>query len=174
MNEECKPSEEPPATAPCPPEENWKDKYLHALAETENMRKRMQKERYETSKFAIESTIVEFLSPMDNFENALKFAGSASPEIKNWAIGFEMILSQFKEVLSNHGIHPFSGEGTQFNPLQHEAVEIFETTENPDGTILQDFSKGYKNSARVIRPARVKVAKSPQKNETPQEEGTTL
>lgn len=172
MNEETTPPEEQPATAACPPEENWKDKYLHAIAEMENMRKRMQKERYETSKFAIESTIVDFLPPMDNFENALRFAGSASPEIKNWAIGFEMILSQFKEVLSNHGIHPFSSEGTQFNPLQHEAVEVFETTESPDGTILQDFSKGYKSSARTIRPARVKVAKNPQNNQTQQEEGT--
>ena len=149
-------------------EENWKDKYLHAIAEMENMRKRMQKERYEMSKFGIESAIGEFLPAMDNFENALRFAGSASTEIKNWATGFEMILSQFKEVLSNHGIHAFHAEGAVFDPLQHEAVEIVETADSPDGVILQEFTKGYKSSTRTIRPARVKVAKQVGPQETQQ------
>ncbi|HSX13673.1 MAG TPA: nucleotide exchange factor GrpE [Chlamydiales bacterium] len=160
--EETKPAEEPKIEQP--PEENWKEKYLLTLAEMENMRKRMQKERHEMSKFGIESTIGEFLPAMDNFENALRFAGSASNEVKNWATGFEMILSQFKEVLSNNGIQPFSSVGTQFDPALHEAVEIVETTEEPDGVILQEFTKGYKSSTRTIRPARVKVAKV--KNET--------
>jgi molecular chaperone GrpE len=151
-------------------EENWKDKYLHALAEMENMRKRMQKERYEMTKFGIEGAISEFIPAMDNFENALRFAGSASPEIKNWATGFEMILSQFKEVLSGHGIHAFHSEGTFFDPLQHEAVEIIETMESPDGMILQEFTKGYKSSSRTIRPARVKVAKQAQAQAEPQEQ----
>lgn len=157
MNEEQNPHEETPKTEHV--EENWKDKYLHAIAEMENMRKRMQKERYEMSKFGIEGAIGEFIPAMDNFENALRFAGSSSPEIKNWAIGFEMILSQFKEVLNSHGIHAFTSEGVFFDPLHHEAVEIVETTESPDGIILQEFTKGYKSSTRTIRPARVKVAK---------------
>jgi molecular chaperone GrpE len=142
-----------------PQEENWKEKYLLTLAEMENMRKRMQKERSEMSKFGIENTIAEFLPIMDNFENALRFAGNASPEVKNWATGFEMILSQFKEVLNNNGIQPFSTVGTSFDPALHEAVEIVETTEGQDGEILQEFTKGYKSSTRTIRPARVKVAK---------------
>lgn len=153
------------------PAENWKDKYLHAIAEMENMRKRMQKERYEMSKFGIEGAIGEFLPAMDNFENALRFAGNATPEVKNWATGFEMILSQFKEVLSNHGIHAFQSEGTFFDPLHHEAVEIIETLDSPDGIITQEFTKGYKSSTRTIRPARVKVAKQPEKTD---EETTNL
>jgi molecular chaperone GrpE len=168
MNEEQNPNTETPKTEHV--EENWKDKYLHTLAEMENMRKRMQKERYEMSKFGIEGAIGEFIPAMDNFENALRFAGNASSEIKNWAIGFEMILSQFKEVLSNHGIHAFHSEGAFFDPLHHEAVEIVETTESPDGTVLQEFTKGYKSSTRTIRPARVKVAKHPQENDAEQEQ----
>lgn len=148
-----------------PPEENWKEKYLMTLAEMENMRKRMQKERHEMSKFGIENTIAEFLPAMDNFENALRFATHASAEVKNWATGFEMILSQFKEVLVNNGIQPFSSVGTLFNPTMHEAVEMIETSESPDGTIIQEFTKGYKSSTRTIRPARVKVAKSPRTDE---------
>lgn len=141
-------------------EENWKDKYLFTLAEMENMRKRMQKERYEMSKFGIEGVISEFLPAMDNFENALKFAAQSSPDVKNWAVGFEMILSQFKEVLNSHGIHPFHAEGMFFDPLHHEAVETFETQDHAEGLILQEFTKGYKSSTRTIRPAKVKVAKN--------------
>lgn len=142
-------------------EENWKDKYLRALAEQENMRKRIQKEKHEMVSFGIENAISEFLSAIDNFENALRFAENGSKEVKNWAIGFEMILSQFKEVLHNHGIVSFHSEGNTFNPQFHDAVEIVETTEQPDGTIMHEFTKGYKSSTRTIRPARVKVAKHP-------------
>jgi molecular chaperone GrpE len=143
-------------------EENWKEKYLRALAEQENMRKRIQKEKHEMVSFGIENAISEFLGAIDNFENALRFAENGSKEVKNWAIGFEMILSQFKEVLHNHGIVSFHSEGNTFDPQYHEAVEIVETTEHPDGTIMHEFTKGYKSSTRTIRPARVKVAKLPQ------------
>lgn len=168
MSEETKPEE--PIESIETPQEDWKTKYLMAIAEMENMRKRMQKERYEMSKFGIEAAISEFLPAMDNFENALRFAESSIPEVKNWATGFEMILSQFKEVLSNHGIHAFQSVGTFFDPLHHEAVEIVETLESADGIVLQEFTKGYKSSTRTIRPARVKVAKPPQEKNASQEE----
>ncbi len=141
--------------------EDWKDKYLRALAEQENMRKRIQKEKQEMSRFGIENAIGEFLPAIDNFENALRFAESASGEVKNWAMGFEMILSQFKEVLYNHGIVSFHSEGNLFDPECHEAVEIVETMEHPDNVVMHEFTKGYKSTHRVIRPARVKVAKHP-------------
>lgn len=144
---------------------DWKDKYLRSLAEMENMRKRMQKERQEMARFGIENVIGEFLPAIDNLENALRFVETAGGEVKNWAIGFEMILSQFKEVLHNHGIVSFHSEGNMFNAELHEAVEIIETTDFPDGTILHEFTKGYKSASRTVRPARVKVAKSPQKNQ---------
>ncbi len=143
---------------------DWKDKYLRTLAEMENMRKRMQKERQEMARFGIENAIGEFLPAIDNLENALRFVESAGGEVKNWAIGFEMILSQFKEVLHNHGIVSFHSEGNMFDAQLHEAVEIIETQDFPDGTILHEFTKGYKSASRTVRPARVKVAKSPQKN----------
>ena len=149
------------------PEENWKDKYLRSLAEQENLRKRVQKEKQEMVRFGIDNAIAEFLPAIDNFENALRFAESASGEVKNWAKGFEMILSQYKEILHNHGIVSFHSEGNTFDPEFHEAVEIVETADHIDGMILQEFTKGYKSAGRTIRPARVKVAKHPQKNEMP-------
>jgi molecular chaperone GrpE len=148
-------------------ETDWKDKYLRTLAEMENMRKRMQKERQDMVRFGIENAIGEFIPAIDNLENALRFAENAGGEVKNWAIGFEMILSQFKEVLHNHGIVAFHSQGNTFDALLHEAVEIVETLDHPDGTILHEFTKGYKSASRTVRAARVKVAKHPQKIENP-------
>lgn len=160
--EEIKTEEPLTSTVESPPlSDDWKDKYFRTLAEMENMRKRMQKERQDLTRFGIENAIGEFLGSIDNFENALRFAEGASVEVKSWALGFEMILTQFKEVLHNHGLVSFHSEGNFFNPEQHEAIEIVETTDHPDGMILQEFSKGYRSATRVIRPARVKVAKYP-------------
>ncbi|OGN56096.1 MAG: nucleotide exchange factor GrpE [Chlamydiae bacterium RIFCSPHIGHO2_12_FULL_44_59] len=155
---------------PVQEEEDWKGKYLRALADQENMRKRIQREKQEMIGFGIENATAEFLPAIDNLENALKFGAMASGEIRNWASGFEMILSQFKEVLHNHGIVSFHSEGNTFDPEFHDAVEIVETSEYPDGAILHEFAKGYKNAHRTIRPARVKVAKRPQPVEKTQPE----
>lgn len=149
-----------------------KDKYIRLLAEMENTRKRMVKERQEASRFAVEDVISEFLSPIDNFENALGYSDKMSEETKNWAKGFHMILGQFKEMLSNHGITPFQSQGALFDPHRHEAVETEETTKVPEGTILQEFVRGYKSGDRTIRPASVKVAKAPAEPKKDLEENT--
>lgn len=137
----------------------YKDKYLRLLAETENTKKRVQKEREETTRYAIESIAVDFLHPLDNLENALQFAKEMSEEVKNWAIGFQMILNQFKDALTDNGISPFPSKGNPFDPHLHEAIEAVDSDEAP-GTVVEECIKGYKMGDRVIRPARVKVAKS--------------
>lgn len=139
----------------------YKDKYLRLLADMENMRKRMQKERQELTQYAVENIVVDFLSPIDNLENALRFANQMSDEVKNWAVGFQMILTQFKDALANNGITPITSQGEHFDPHSHEAVEMVESEEYPSGTIVEEYVKGYKMGDRTIRPARVKVAKKP-------------
>ena len=138
-----------------------KEKYLRSLADLENTKKRLQKERQEMTKFAVENVIVDFLNPLDNLEKALSFTDQMSDETRNWAIGFKMILTQLQDVLSEHHIYAFEAKGETFNPHLHEAVSIEETDAFPEGTILEQFSKGYKSSERTLRPARVKVAKKP-------------
>ncbi|NGX33641.1 MAG: hypothetical protein K1060chlam4_01712, partial [Candidatus Anoxychlamydiales bacterium] len=135
------------------------NKYLLTLAELENTRKRMQKEKTESLSFAIENTISEFLPLIDNFENALNFANDSSEEVKNWAMGFQMILSQLKDILHNHGIVPYHSVGNNFDPHYHDAVEIVESNDHAPGSIIEELAKGYKSATRVIRPARVKVTK---------------
>ena len=142
--------------------EDWKDKYLRLLADQENLRKRAQKERQESLHWGIENAIGEFLPAIDQLENAVRFSSQASEEVRNWARGFEMILAQFKEILESHGITAIPTEGAPFDPYLHEAVEIEESSEKPEGTILQEFSRGYQSKTRTIRPARVKVTRLPE------------
>lgn len=138
------------------------EKYLRMLAEAENTRKRIQKERQEMTQYAIENLLAEFLHPIDSFEKALQFAESMSPEVKNWAVGFEMLLNQFKNVLNQHGVQEYHSVGKPFDPHLHEAVEMVPTTEYPPGIVVEEFVRGYKVGDRPIRVSRVKVAKAPE------------
>jgi molecular chaperone GrpE len=138
-----------------------KDKYLRTLAESENTRKRLQKEKHETIQHAIQNVITEFLNPIDHMENALSFAQQMSDEVKHWAVGFQMILTQFKDVLTSHGVKSFTSEGQPFDPHRHEAVEMVETSAVPPGTVVEESLKGYVMGDKTIRPARVKVSKAP-------------
>lgn len=139
----------------------FEDKYWLLLAESENQRKRMQKERQEYVNYAVKNAVVEILQPLDNLDHALSFTDQMSDEVKNWAAGFQMILTQFKDALCNQGIKSYESLNQEFDPHLHEAVETLETDEHPDGRIVQEFAKGYKMGDRIIRPARVKVAKQP-------------
>lgn len=141
------------------------EKYLRMLAEAENARKRMQKERQEMTQYAVENVLAEFLHPIDSFEKALQFAESMSPEVKNWAIGFEMLLSQFKQVLNQHGVQEYHSVGKPFDPHIHEALEMVATQEYPPGIVVEEFVRGYKMGDRPIRVARVKVAKAPEEQQ---------
>ena len=76
-------------------------------------------------------------------ENALKFTQQMSDEVKHWAIGFQMILNQFKDVLSANGITPFSSEGKPFDPHLHEAIETVATADFPPGTVIEESLRGY-------------------------------
>jgi molecular chaperone GrpE len=151
---------------------NYEEKYMRLLAELENTRKRMQKEKQECVRFSIDNAISEFIPVMDNFENALKFAENTSKEVQTWASGFQMILTQFKDILLNHGIVAFHSEGNQFDPHLHEAVEVEETDDHPEGMIIKEFARGYKSQHRTIRPAKVKVCKKPVSSKEPEEKDT--
>lgn len=147
-----------------------RNKYFRLLAELENTRKRLQKEKEEMMRFTTENVVADFLIPLDQLETALGFADQASEDVKNWAKGFEMILTQFKDVLSQHKITSFSSVGKPFDPHEHEVIEMVETTEHEPNTVIQEFAKGYRSNDRIIRPARVKLAKSPEQQESKNKE----
>lgn len=154
--------------------DEYKEKYLRLLAESENMRKRLQKEKQEMTAFAQERLMSEFLQPIDHMENALKYTEQMSDEVKHWGLGFQMILTQFKDVLAMNGVHPFASKGHHFDPHFHEAVETEERHDTAPGIVIEEFTKGYKMGDKIIRPARVKVSKAILKTEENEDEEVTL
>lgn len=138
-----------------------RNKYLTLLADGENARKRLQKERGELIEYATRNLIIDFLHPIDHLENALKYTQEASPEVKHWALGFQMILNQFKDVLTNNGVKHIEALGKPFDPHLHEAVEMIATKEHPPGVVIEENIRGYAIGEKPLRPARVKVSVEP-------------
>ncbi len=153
----------------------YKDKYLRALAEIENTRKRLTKEKIESQSYAIQNVVGDMLQPIDHFELALKHAEAVPGDAAKWALGFEMILQQLRQVLADHGVTAFESLKRPFDPHFHEAVETEERDDLPEGTVIQEFQKGYQLGGRTIRAARVKVStkKTPEGAAPTETEGNT-
>lgn len=123
-------------------------------AEFENFRRRNERERGELLEFASMDTIKALLPVLDDFERALKVESAD----KEYARGMELIHQRLSEALSKLGLEPISSEVPLFNPHIHHAVEMVETKDHPDQTILQEYQPGYYFKGRLLRPAMVKVA----------------
>lgn len=149
--------------------EEFKGKYLRLLADAENARRRLQKDRNDIIQYAINNLIADFLHPIDHMENALKFTGEASDEVKHWATGFQMILTQLKDVLANNGVKPIEAVGKVFDPHFHEAIEMVVTDEYEPGMVIEESTKGYMIADKVLRPSRVKVSKKLEEEKQKQE-----
>ncbi len=123
-------------------------------AEFENYRRRAERERGELFEFATMDAIKTLVPILDDFERALK-AESAD---KEYARGMELIYQRLFEALKKMGLEPVSTEGELFNPHVHHAVEMVDTKEHPDQTILEEYQRGYNFKGRLVRPAMLKVA----------------
>ena len=139
------------------------DRYLRLAAEFENYKKRAERDRQMAVRFAGESILYDLLPVMDSLEQALVAADSN----ENLLTGLKMVLKQFQDALSRHGISSFSAVGQVFDPQKHEAVSQIEDVNVPDGHVIQEFQKGYMLNERLIRPARVVVSKGSATQEGP-------
>ncbi|MBV8069172.1 MAG: nucleotide exchange factor GrpE [Acidobacteriaceae bacterium] len=123
-------------------------------AEFDNYRRRIERERSELLEFASMDTIKALLPVLDDFERALKVESAD----KEYARGMEMIYQRLFEALRKLGLEQISDEVPLFNPHIHHAVEMVETQDHPDQTILEEYQPGYYFKGRLLRPAMVKVA----------------
>ncbi len=123
-------------------------------AEFENFRRRNERERGELLEFASMDTVKALLPVLDDFERALKIE-SADGE---YSRGMELIYQRFYEALKKLGLEPISSEVPLFNPHIHHAVEMVDTKDHADQTILEEYQRGYYFKGRLLRPAMVKVA----------------
>jgi molecular chaperone GrpE len=136
--------------------DDLKQTLLRRQADFDNYRKRIEKERLDDSKRAT-ARVVEALIPIvDGFEHAL--AAHREAEYENYRKGFELIYKQMLDNLAKLGVERIEPTGQAFDPHQHQAVDRTETSDQPDGTVLQVFQPGYLFNGRVLRPAMVRVA----------------
>lgn len=158
---------EPEVEAAAPVEKNWEeeaqkfqDLYLRCAAETENMRRRFQKEREEQARFASEKIVKGMLPVLDNLRLALTYvAQDAAAEVLSLAEGVRLTLKGFEEVLADNGIKAVPAErGQAFDPNFHEALGQIPETDIAPGTISQEIQRGYTLYDRLVRPAKVLVA----------------
>jgi len=142
-------------------DENW-DRLLRTTADFENFKKRAARERIETAQAAAAALIQKLLPVLDHFEMAQSAAQTAqAPQggIESLQAGVAMIQQQLKTVLAETGLEEIDAAGKPFDPALHEAVSQQESSEIPEGSVLQQLRKGYKLRERLLRPATVIVAK---------------
>ena len=137
-----------------------KDKYVRLLAEFENMRKRHERERLELIKYAHEEVIVESLKIYDDLERSLTAFKAKEGMDLNLVKGLQMIYDGMKELMQKYDVKPIESVGKKFDPNFHEPLLTHETTEHPDGHIMEEFQKGYTMAGRIVRTSKVKVAKN--------------
>lgn len=140
-----------------------KDKLVRQVAETENVRKRAAKEKQDASKYAVSSFAADMLSVADNLRRAL----DAVPEqrrgeselIQNLLAGVEGTERELQHVFERAGIKPVNPIGEPFDPNFHEAMYEVPTNDYAPGTVAHVMQQGYMIHDRILRPARVGVAK---------------
>jgi len=146
--------------------EELKDRYLRVCAEYDNYRKRTTREIKEIRETATEHLIKDLLPVLDNFERALQHI--PDPE-DAFASGIRMVFSQLKDTLMARGLLPIETLGQPFDPNVHEALAQIES-EQSEGTVVQEYQKGYLLGKRVLRPAKVVVSKLPEQTANNNEE----
>jgi len=136
------------------------ERQLRLQAEFENYRKRQQRDREEFNRQAKERVLAELPGIVDNLERALQHAGLAGAAPETLAQGVELVCKQVQEVLTRFGAQPIVALGALFDPRLHEAMARVETTGvPPDGTVTEEYRRGYLLDGKVLRPAMVAVAK---------------
>jgi len=131
--------------------EDLNERHLRLAADFENFRKRTNRQIEEIREFALEKFAAELLDVADNFERALKEDDASLRE------GLESIQKQFTGIMERYGIRHFECINGEFNPEKHEAVACIPSN-HPEGTIVEEFMRGYCMHDRVIRHAKVAVS----------------
>jgi len=142
--------------------EHVREVYLRKLAEFDNFRKRVERERGEDRRAGAEDFVRDLLPVLDNFERALEHADGNSTALQQ---GVEMIAKQLRDTFERRGVVEINPVDEPFDPELHEAVQRVEDGERPAGTVAFVMLKGYTMGDRLIRPALVGVAFDPEAND---------
>jgi molecular chaperone GrpE len=173
------PIPEPAATAPAAPEsapladlaaqlatakkevaDNY-DRFMRTAADLENLRKRTLREKEELRLFSASRVLEDLLPVMDNLALGLTAAKQPNADLKTLTGGVDMVLTQFKSALGNHGLKEIHPAGQPFDPHQHEALSHAPSPEVKAEHVLNVIRTGYSLNGRLLRPASVIVSSGP-------------
>ncbi|EPR41462.1 Protein grpE [Desulfovibrio sp. X2] len=135
------------------------DEKLRALAELENAKRRLEREKDEFRKYATETVLSDLVPVLDNLELALAH-GRGNEACKDLVIGVEMTVKLFLDSLARHGLEQVGAVGDEFDPAWAEAVGVTADSGLEDNHVAAILQRGYKLNGRVIRPAKVMIAKN--------------
>jgi len=138
-------------------EENGDAKYLSLMAEFQNYKKRVAKEKSDIHSYANEKIVTELLEVLDNFERAL--ATDNSTDVEGYAQGMKLIFDQLLGVLTKSGLVEVKALGEEFDPNMHNAVMTADSEDYDSNKVCSVLQKGYTLNGKVIRPSMVTVAK---------------
>lgn len=126
------------------------------------MRRRMERERTDLAKYALESTFKDFLPALDSLEKALPESGEAAPrpnggEDPSYYDGMVMVKKQLLDTFKKHGLETIRAKGVPFDPNLHQAIQRVESSDVKRDTVGDEYAAGYSLNGRLLRPAMVSV-----------------
>jgi molecular chaperone GrpE len=137
--------------------DDYRDRLLRSIAEFDNYRKRIERERRELAEFVSFETLGDLLPFVDDLERALA-AAEGTQTVAGYRAGIELIYKQVAEVLRKKGVTAIEAKGADFDPHIHQAVATEVSTSHRDNEVIEELRRGYRLGERLLRPAMVKVA----------------
>jgi molecular chaperone GrpE len=136
------------------------ERWLRERADLENLKRRAERERVETTRFANERLLRDLLPVVDNLERAVAHArgGGDGPSLLD---GVELVLKGLVDALERHGVTRVTTQGTRFDPAHHEAMAHVESAEHEPNAVVAEHQPGYRLHDRLLRPALVSIARLP-------------
>lgn len=141
--------------------EQFRDQALRSQAEAENTRRRAARDVENAHKFALEKFAADLLPVLDSLEKAVE-AAAGSEGADSIAEGVELSLKLFLSVLEKHGVERIDPAGEPFDPQVHEAMAMVPSTHAEPNAVLEVMQAGYLLNGRVVRAAKVVVARAPE------------
>ncbi len=136
--------------------EELRDQFLRKLAEMENLKKRLERERADYLQYSLSELLLELLVVLDNFERALSAAEQAA-DGKTFREGIELIFRMYQNILFKKGVQPIEIKDGAFNPNLHHAMATEESDQVKDPEVAEVLQKGYMLHNRLLRPSMVRV-----------------
>lgn len=139
--------------------QEFRDRYMRTVAELDNVRKRAARDVEQAHRFAVEKLAAELLPVLDSLELAVAHAGTA--DAASLAAGQDATLKLLARAFEKFAIRPLDPLGEPFDPQRHEAMAMRESPTAAPDSVLEVVQRGYELNGRLLRPARVIVARSP-------------